>query len=490
MDATPAIRIRTLVDAPINADGDYVLYWMVAFRRTESNFALQRAIELAQELKKPLVVFEPLRSGYRWACDRFHQFVIDGMADNAVRLAKKSVTYYPYLEPTPGAGRGLLETLSQKACAVASDDYPCFFLPKMAQFVANRISVPFELVDSNGILPMRAAEKVFSRAHDFRRFLQKTVRPHLDEFPRVDPFRGVRLPKLDSLPSKIMNRWPAVDPKELKRGAIDLSLFPIDHNVPIVEGVSGGAVAASKRLAWFLKSGLPKYESDRNQPEQEVTSGLSPHLHFGHISAHQIFAEVAAADGWNPGKVSEKVTGSAGSWWGASDEVESFFDELITWREVGFNMCWQRDDYDRYESLPQWAQTTLGEHAVDPRDALYTLEQFETATTHDPLWNAAQRQLVREGRIHNYLRMVWGKKILEWSPSPREALNVLIELNNKYALDGRDPNSYSGIFWCLGRYDRAWGPVRPVYGKIRYMSSENTARKVKVRNYIQTYGAD
>jgi deoxyribodipyrimidine photo-lyase len=150
-------------------------------------------------------------------------------------------------------------------------------------------------------------------------------------------------------------------------------------------------------------------------------------------------------------------------------------------------MCWQRDDYDRYESLPDWAQTTLAEHAGDQRPFVYRPEQLEAADTHDPLWNAAQRQLVGEGRIHNYLRMLWGKKVLEWSASPREALATLIELNNKYALDGRNPNSYSGIFWVFGRYDRAWGPERPIFGKIRYMSSENTARKVRVKDYIRRY---
>jgi deoxyribodipyrimidine photo-lyase len=192
-------------------------------------------------------------------------------------------------------------------------------------------------------------------------------------------------------------------------------------------------------------------------------------------------------DGWSSENVAAKANGSSEGWWGASPDVESFLDELITWRELGYNMCWQRDDYDRYESLPDWAQTTLAEHAGDQRAFVYRLEQLEAADTYDPLWNAAQRQLVGEGRIHNYLRMLWGKKVLEWSASPGEALATLSELNNKYALDGRNPNSYSGIFWVLGRYDRAWGPERPIFGKIRYMSSENTARKVRVKDYIRRY---
>jgi deoxyribodipyrimidine photo-lyase len=358
----------------------------------------------------------------------------------------------------------------------------------MIHSAAKQISVRFELVDSNGILPMRAADRVFARAYDFRRFLQKNLRPHLLDFPDPNPLKGVRLPRLERLPAEVRQEWPPVKPEELERSENGVSLLPIDHTVPIVKPISGGATAAKKALRDFLDVRLGRYDSERNQPEQEVTSGLSPFLHFGHISAHQVFNEVVQSDDWNPGKIAAKATGSARDWWGTSPEVESFLDELITWREVGFNMCWQGEDYDQYESLPEWAQRTLAEHENDPREHVYTLEQFEAAETHDELWNAAQRQLIREGRIHNYLRMLWGKKVLEWSASPKTALEILVELNNKYALDGRDPNSYSGIFWCLGRYDRAWGPERPVFGKVRYMSSENTARKVRVKGYLDKYG--
>ena len=171
------------------------------------------------------------------------------------------------------------------------------------------------------------------------------------------------------------------------------------------------------------------------------------------------------------------------------DGAERFLDQLITWRELGYNMCSKRKDYADFDSLPEWARETLQKHAPDPRPHVYSMADFEAARTSDPLWNAAQRQLVREGRIQNYLRMVWGKKILEWSPSPREALAIMIELNDKYALDGRDPNSYSGIFWTLGRYDRPWAPERPIFGKVRYMSSRNTERKLRLRNYLERYGS-
>ncbi|MEM7558992.1 MAG: deoxyribodipyrimidine photolyase, partial [Planctomycetota bacterium] len=169
------------------------------------------------------------------------------------------------------------------------------------------------------------------------------------------------------------------------------------------------------------------------------------------------------------------------------EDAEAFIDQLCTWREIGFNMCWREPNYEQLDSLPDWTQKTIKEHAGDEREYVYSLEQFENAETHDEIWNAAQRQLVREGRIHNYLRMLWGKKILHWTPSVADALEIMIELNNKYALDGRDPNSYSGIFWVLGRYDRAWGPERPIFGKIRYMTSESTARKHSLKEYLKRF---
>ncbi len=487
-DPISEARIRTPGDgSDLRADGDYVLYWMIANRRVDWNFSMQRAVQWARDLKKPLVVFEALRCGYRWASDRLHRFVIQGMRDNQRRLDRSGVLYYPYIEPRDGDGRGLLNQLARRACVVISDDFPSFFLPRMIASASRQIPVRFELIDSNGILPLRAADRVFARAVDFRRFLQKHLRPHLDAFPDPEPLKGRRFPALSELPADVIRRWPPAKLQELLDKPSALAALPIDHSVT-PSAIEGGSRQAQIVLRTFLDQRLARYSQERNEPDVEAASGLSPYLHFGHISAHQVFAAVMDHDGWSPDRISTKANGSREGWWGAGADVESFLDELITWRELGYNMCWQRDDYDRYESLPDWARKTLADHQDDPRSYLYTLEQFEAAETHDPLWNAAQRQLVREGRIHNYLRMLWGKKVLEWSPDPREALATLIELNNKYALDGRDPNSYSGIFWVLGRYDRAWGPERPIFGKIRYMSSENTARKLSVKNYLARYG--
>ena len=452
--------------APVRADGKFVLYWMIASRRTTYNFGLERAAEIARELSRPLLVLEPLRCDYRWANDRIHAAIFRGMEENAARCKAAGVGYVPYVEPERGAGRGLLEALALDACAVVTDDYPCFFLPSMVAAAARKLPVKLEAVDSNGLLPLRAADQEFPTAFAFRRFLQKELPVHLPCMPAADPLRGV-----SGAAATLPRPWAPQAPS-------DLAKLPIDHSVPPVPLASPKNV-----LARFIGEKLARY-GERDEPEADATSGLSPHLHFGHISAHEVFLAVAAREKWQ--LASPRASGKREGWWGMSPEAEAFLDQLVTWRELGFNTCAQREDYDRFESLPEWAARTLERHEQDPREHTYTLEEFAAARTHDPLWNAAQTQLLREGRIHNYLRMLWGKKILEWTRTPREALSVMIELNNRFALDGRDPNSYAGIFWCLGRYDRPW-PERAIFGAVRYMSSDNTARKHRVREYMRRF---
>jgi deoxyribodipyrimidine photo-lyase len=486
MYSVPKIRIKKSNDAPVNPKGDFVLYWMIAFRRVNWNFSLQRAVDWAKDLNKPLMVLEALRCGYQWASDRLHQFILDGMADNARSLKKTRVLYYPYVEKAKGEGKGLIEALAEKSCVVITDDFPAFFLPHMIAAVSRRLPVPLEQVDSNGLLPLRAANKVFTTAFAFRGFLQKELPGYLAERPKVNPLSRVKLPVMDTLPKGIVKRWPVASSRLLDGDPEALSSLPIDHDVQVVE-TRGGPKEAKKVLEQFRKSRLPFYPEHRNHPDEEGTSGLSPYLHFGHISVHQVFQLLAKTEDWSPKRLSGKTTGSRSGWWRMSEAAEAFLDELVTWRELGFNMCWQREDYDQLKSLPEWAMKTLKSHEKDKRPYLYTPKEFQKAETHDRLWNAAQIQLVQEGRIHNYLRMLWGKKILHWSKTPGEALRVMLELNNKYALDGRDPNSFSGIFWVLGRYDRAWGPERRVFGKVRYMSCKNTARKVRVKAYLNKY---
>jgi deoxyribodipyrimidine photo-lyase len=421
-------RVAPCNTAEVNGAGEYVLYWMTAYRRRHFNFALERAVFWATELRKPLLIFEGLASNYRWASDRLHTFAIQGMQDNARDFEHSPATYVPFVEQSAGEGRNLFSRLSRRASVIVTDDFPAFEIPRWVRVAAARAPVLMEKVDSNGLFPMRITDRLFLTASSFRRFLQKQPRALM---PLRDPLADIDLPQLPKL--------------EVPR--VDFSVMPkaIDHSVAPVAGTRGGASAAREQLRSFIRS-------------DSVSSGLSPYLHFGHIAVHEVYARV----------VESRRAGS-----------ERFLDELITWRELGFNMCAHSPDYDQYSSLPQWAQKTLEKHASDPRPTLYSLEQLEAAATHDSLWNSAQTDLVKEGRIENRLRMLWGKKILEWSPSPQDALVIMIHLNNKYALDGRDPNSYTGIFWILGRYDRPWGPERPIFGLVRYMSSQNTAKKLR-----------
>jgi deoxyribodipyrimidine photo-lyase len=488
MSEVPASRLRTLNEEALKAHGGYVLYWMTAYRRPCYNFALQRAVEHALQLDKPLLIFEPLDADYPYASDRLHQFILQGMAANAEHFLRRSAFYYPFVATEKGAGQGLLEALAKAAAVVIADDHPGFFFPRMLRSVADSIPVRFEAVDSNGLLPLRATETVFPTAYAFRRFLQKQLPGHLFETPLADPLEKAKLPELGALPKGITERWPVAPKRLLSCSAEALAQLPIDHSVA-VSNEKGGWKEANVYLQRFLEDRLPHY-LQRSEPERQVASELSPFLHFGQISAHQIAAELFNQERWSIARLSPEVRGKRRGWWGLTEPAESFLDELITWREVGFNAATHLVDYDRHRSLPEWARISLARHRDDPRPYLYRFETLEQAQSHDPLWNAAQQQLLREGRMQNYLRMLWGKKILEWSPDSETALQTMLTLNDKYALDGRDPNSVSGIFWCLGRYDRAWGPERPIFGKIRYMSSENTARKFKVKGYLQRYAPD
>ena len=485
----PDLRIHVVNDAPERQEAKYVLYWMIAARRTRSNFSLQRAIEHAERRGLPLLVFEPLRVGYRWASHRIHRFVIDGMTDNAARLDALGVAYYPYVEPDEGAGQGLLEALAARAAVVVTDTFPCFFLPRMVAAAGARLDVRLEEVDTNGVMPLAATPKAFSRAFDFRRFLHKTLLDHVDDRPELDPLdgrEGLRAVLEDLVPEAVLARWPRTSQALFDRAPAALSALPIDDTVPPVP-FRGGSEEGERRMARFLAHRVSRYD-DRNHPDLAVASELSPYLHFGHVSSHELVGTLLDNAGWTAPHPPLKPTGSRSGWWGLTESLEGFLDEVITWREVSYTFCWHTPDYDAYTSLPAWARTSMDEHRQDPRPELYSLEDLENARTSDPIWNAAQRQLRREGVIHNYLRMLWGKRIYEWSPTPEEAWRRLEQLNNRWSIDGRNPNSYSGIGWVMGRFDRAWGPERPIFGKLRYMTSDSTRRKLKLKQYLARWG--
>jgi len=452
---------------------------MTSARRLRCNFALEHAVAHAAALKRPLVILEALRCGYAHASDRLHAFVLQGMTEHAADLRTGRVVYYPYVEPAPGAGSGLLAALARHACLVVTDWYPAFFLPRMHAAAARQIDVRLDAIDTNGLLPVAEAGRAIPMAHGFRSHLQRSLRAQLSTWPVERPLDGLpRAPRATIAPS-VLERWPAA-------GAdLDLSSLPIDHGVPAV-ATRGGSHPARSRLEQFVSHELGRYGEHHNQPEQDATSRLSPWLHFGHLSVHEVFQAVMSHEKWTSRKLGPGARGAREGWWHVSASAESFLDELVTWRELAFNTCAFLPGYDGYASLPEWSRRTLDAHRRDRRAHRYTLDQFDAAVTHDPLWNAVQRQLKQDGWFHGYMRMLWGKKILEWSATPEDALRVMGHLMNRYSLDGRDPNSWAGFAWVLGRYDRPW-PERDIFGQVRYMSSLNTARKLRVKRYAEKY---
>lgn len=477
----PADRIAAANRAPLRGDGDFVLYWMISNRRPHGNFALEHAVDQARALGRPLVVCEYLRSGHQWSCDRLHRLIIEGMVANRAAFARTSAHYLPVVEAQPGAGAAILRALVARACCVVADEFPTYLHPRMVANLAAEAPCRTETVDANGLLPLRATTAAHHRAVDFRRTVQKTLPVHLGRFPLPDPLARVRLPRLPdgSLPA-------ASDLDALL--ADGLAALPIDHAVAPV-ALRGGWRAAQAQLTAFLDQRLGRYADERSVLLGGAASGLSPYLHLGHIAAHAVVSAVWERAGWTPDRLAATATAAKEGWWGLPPASEAFLDELVTWRELGHHFCFHRPDHADFAGLPAWALKTLDEHRADRREHVYTTAQFEAGETHDPLWNAAQRQLREDGVIHNYLRMLWGKKVIEWSATPEEAWATLDRLNNRWAIDGCNPNSWSGISWCFGRFDRPWAPQRPIFGSIRWMSSANTARKMDVKPYLARWGS-
>jgi deoxyribodipyrimidine photo-lyase len=311
MASTPAARVRVCNEAPVNANGAFVLYWMTSARRAGWNFGLQHAAELARGLRKPLVILEALRCEYPWASDRLHRFVLDGMTDNAAAVGVRA-RYYPYVEPAPGAGRGLIRELSKTACAIVTDEYPAFFLPRMIEAAARQSSVRLESVDSNGILPLSVHGRAFPTARGYRAFMQRELRRHLPDVPDEDPLRNLPAAGTDPLPAAVRARWPEADPAR-----VSLASLPIDHAVAPAP-VPGGSVAARGALQAFVGERLARYAADHNHPDADATSRLSPCLHFGHLSAHEVFAAVMTAERWTTRKLRKGGGGAREGWWGVS----------------------------------------------------------------------------------------------------------------------------------------------------------------------------
>ncbi|MCS7237564.1 MAG: deoxyribodipyrimidine photolyase [Thermoguttaceae bacterium] len=468
-------------------DGACVVYWMTAFRRLGWNFALDRAVAWAEKTHKPLLIVETWSPCFPWSSERQWAFVAQGMKEKIGLTRHGLARYYPVVETKSGELIRIFRRVGTQAVCVVTDFYPLRAWRKQLTEVAAAVPVLVEAVDSNGLVPLAVCDRIFARAFDFRRFWQKNFRRFYAVQPSESPLKrlsaGGELPReMAALLSPVVART-----KEFLEDRRLWTKLPFACDVPPVD-MPGGTAPARDRLERFILKHLATYARDRNHPDLQATSGLSPYLHHGFISAQEVFAAVTAVERWTADRPTRPASGQVG-FFGMGEGAEVFLDQLLTWREIGFNFAFLSDTYDRFDSLPGWAQETLKEHAGDPRPYLYTKEALEAAATVDPLWNAAQNELRTTGILHNYMRMLWGKKILEWTADPQEALERMIDLNNTFGLDAEDPNSYSGIFWILGRYDRPWGPERPIFGNVRYMSTDAAARKLKVKSYVARYSA-
>lgn len=485
------LRLGPGNEAPINAQGQYILYWMTGARRLSHNPSLDAALAQCKALKKPLVIFEPIVCNYRFACERHHRFVMDGMKDQRARCETLRIRYVPLVEARPGQVRRVLLSLCKEAAVVIGDLHPGGWLNQVTRKAVQSLSVRAQLIDSVGLVPLRMAEKNYLRAYDYRRFIARELPCVLQAFPRKlklneAGLRGAKLPKALETLEVLKQTQALLDAPETLHQHLEL------HG-PKATAMQGGHAAATARWERFSPLQLDDYGEQRHHPDAEVESRQAPYLHYGQMGAHQLLESVLDRhemdlDTWAravPGAIADKS-----SRWGLPGGPDGFVDQLLVWRELGQHLAYRRpEEYDQYRVLPVWAQKTLQEHADDPREMILPLETLEQGGSPDPVWNAAQRQLREDGHVHNYLRMLWGKRMLAWSREPQEAFERLVILNNKYALDGRDPNSHCGIGWVFGLFDRPWGPERPIYGKVRYMTTQSTLRKLRLKGYLAKYGA-
>ena len=486
MDQINQKRLFHRNDIDPDPDGEYVLYWMQIFRRFQYNYALEYAVEQANELGKPLLIYEGLNVDYPWACDRIHHFMMQGMKENLDYAQEKELNYVSFVEDDVEAGKGLLYNLAENAASIITDEYPVFIMRQHNERLPDRLGKRYTTVDSNGIIPLGVTEKDPYSAYFYRKIMQKNFVECYTSPPLKNPLENLENRSKVTLPESFTNRYPSAE-EPLSDIDSFIADLPFRHDIGPVK-FEGTRETALGKLGGFVSNRLGRYDDHRNDPDEKATSGLSPWLHFGKISEYEIVNAILdhQPEGWDLDKITFNK-GSTPGFFNGDDNVDAFLDEVITWREVGYHFAHHRPDYDEYESLPDWALKTLEKHRDDPREHIYSYEELALSQTHDEIWNAAMTELREEGTMHNYLRMLWGKNVIKWTPDPETALQYLIDLNNQYAIDGRDANSYSGIFWCFGRFDRAW-QERDVLGKVRYMTSDSTRKKVKLKEYMARYG--
>lgn len=439
-----AERLTVLQDGEPAGDGDYVLYWMQQSVRAELNHALEYAVHRANELGLPLLVCFGLMDDYPEANARHYAFLLQGLADVATALRKRKV---PFVVQRGAPADVAVHLAGDAALVVCDRGYLRHQRQWRDQLVAD-VDVPVVQVESDVVVPVELVS-------DKREHAARTIRPkitrHLGRF--LVPLRATALENTTA---------PTVSGEDVSDPAAYLARLDVDDSVPPVPLFVGGTSAAKRQLRGFIREKFGDYSAHRNQPQTDDVSHMSKYLHYGHLSPVAIALAIDEAGGPN-----------------AADYLE----ELIVRRELPMNFVYYEKDYDRYSALPDYAKKTLAEHKGDEREHVYTRTQLERAQTHDDYWNAAMREMVHTGYMHNYMRMYWGKKIIEWSATPETAYRTALYLNNKYFLDGRDANSFSNISWVFGNQDRGW-TERPVLGKVRWMSAGGLERKSKPKEYV------
>jgi deoxyribodipyrimidine photo-lyase len=442
-------RIHPLNDQPVAAGGGYVLYWMQQSQRADDNHALEYAVQQANALKHPLVAVFGLTADYPEANLRHYRFMLQGLKETKAALARRGIE----LLILPDTPHGAALSLARNAAMVVCDRGYLRQQKKWRQQVARRAACPVVEVETDVVVPV---ETVSGKAEYAARTIRPRIHRHLGRYL-------VRLRK-----TALERPSPALKIIGIDLTDIDrvLARMDLDRRVAPVPFFRGGPAAARRCFGRFLKKNLNQYDDRRSRPETDVTSTMSPYLHFGHISPLFLALRVLET-----GEVSQSAR-------------DAFIEELVVRRELACNFVYFTPNYDHCGALPRWARTTLEAHAGDRRPHRYTPHRLEAAKTHDPYWNAAMDEMKYTGYMHGYMRMYWGKKILEWSRDWWSAFHTILTLNNKYFIDGRDPNSYTGAGWIFGLHDRAWFE-RPIFGKVRYMAASGLERKADPKAYVE-----
>jgi deoxyribodipyrimidine photo-lyase len=441
-------RVQNLNEAGVR-EGDYVLYWMQSSQRAEQNHALEYAVQRANDLDRRLLVVFGLTEDYPEANLRHYAFMLEGLKDTEKALRKRGIK----MVVRKGSPDEVALDVGENASLIVSDRGYMRPQKKWREQVAREASCLVTQVESDVVVPVELAS---GKQEHAARTLRPRIQEHLDDF-----MIGLTPTKISkqSLNMKAAGLDLSDTEKVLDGMDLDRSVGPLSHLY------RGGTSEAKKMFRRFLKGSLSDYVEHRNQPQTDDVSHMSKYLHFGQVSP--IWLALTAR--------STKIK---------KDNIESFVEELVVRRELSMNFVFYIPDYDSYSNLPDWAKKTLEEHRDDEREHTYTREQLENAETHDEYWNAAMKEMIYTGYMHNYMRMYWGKKVLEWSNTPEHAYRTALYLNNKYFLDGRDPNSFANVAWVFGQHDRGW-PEREVYGKVRYMSASGLERKTKPEQYVE-----